>query len=146
MQKIIIHSKYKADRLPVYSSAFASGADLKADIDKPVEIKPSERLLIPTGIYLDIPVGFEAQVRPRSGLAVNYGITVLNSPGTIDSDYRGEIKVLIINLGTEPFLIEPGLRIAQIVFSPVIQAEFVPKKDLSDSVRGEGGFGSTGLA
>ena len=143
MKKIIIHGKFKADGIPSYSSAFASGADLKADLDKDVLLHPGERVLVPTGIYLDIPAGYEAQVRPRSGLAANHGITVLNSPGTIDSDYRGEIKIILINLGKETFTIKNGSRIAQIVFSPVIQAEFKPG-DLSISRRGEGGFGSTG--
>ena len=145
MQKIIIHGKFKADGIPVYSSAFASGADLKADLEGDVLLHPGERILIPTGIYLDIPVGFEAQIRPRSGLAANHGITVLNSPGTIDSDYRGEIKIILINLGKETYTIKNGSRIAQIVFSPVIQAEFIPGRDLTISRRGEGGFGSTGL-
>ncbi len=145
MKKIIIHGKFKADGIPVYSSAFASGADLKADLEGDVLLHPGERILIPTGIYLDIPVGFEAQIRPRSGLAANHGITVLNSPGTIDSDYRGEIKIILINLGKETYTIKNGSRIAQIVFSPVIQAEFIPGRDLTISRRGEGGFGSTGL-
>ena len=144
MRKIIIHGKFKADGIPSYSSAFASGADLKADLEEDVLLHPGERVIIPTGIYLDIPAGFEAQVRPRSGLAANHGITVLNSPGTIDSDYRGEIKIILINLGKETYTIKNGFRIAQIVFSPVIQAEFKPG-DLTFSRRGEGGFGSTGL-
>lgn len=145
MQKIIIHGRFKADRVPVYSSASASGADLKADIDKEVTIGPGERALIPTGIFLDIPDGFEAQVRPRSGLAIKHGITVLNTPGTIDSDYRGEIRIILINLSRDAYTITKGERIAQLVFSPVIQAEFIEKKDLSVTERGEGGFGSTGI-
>lgn len=145
MQKIIVHGRFKAEGIPGYSSAYASGADIRADINKDIELFPGERMLIPTGIFLDIPDGFEAQIRPRSGLAINNGITILNSPGTIDSDYRGEIKIILINLGKVPFTIKKGDRIAQIVFSPVIQAEFIEKKDLSVTVRGEGGFGSTGL-
>ncbi len=145
MQKIIIHGRFKADRVPVYSSASASGADLKADIYKEVTIRPGERALIPTGIFLDIPDGFEAQVRPRSGLAIKHGITVLNTPGTIDSDYRGEIRIILINLSRDTYTITKGERIAQLVFSPVIQAEFIEKKDLSVTERGEGGFGSTGI-
>lgn len=145
MQKIIIHGKFKADGIPVYSSAFASGADIRADLKDEVQLNPGERVLVPTGIFLDIPVGFEAQIRPRSGLAVNHGITVLNSPGTIDSDYRGEIKIIMVNLGKDTYTIKNGSRIAQIVFSPVIQAEFIPGRDLTVSQRGDGGFGSTGL-
>ena len=133
-----------AEGIPVYSSAFASGADVKADLEDEVTLNSGERKLIPTGIYLDIPVGFEAQVRPRSGLALRYGVTVLNTPGTIDSDYRGEVKILLINLGEESYIVHDRDRIAQIVFSPVIQAEFIHKKDLSVTDRGEGGFGSTG--
>ncbi len=133
-----------AEGIPVYSSAFASGADVKADLENEVTLNPGERKLIPTGVYLDIPVGFEAQIRPRSGLALRYGVTVLNTPGTIDSDYRGEVKILLINLGEEPYIVHDRDRIAQIVFSPVIQAEFIQKKELSVTDRGEGGFGSTG--
>ncbi len=133
-----------AEGIPVYSSAFASGADVKADLENEVTLNPGERKLIPTGVYLDIPVGFEAQIRPRSGLALRYGVTVLNTPGTIDSDYRGEVKILLINLGEEPYIVHDRDRIAQIVFSPVIQAEFIHKKVLSTTDRGEGGFGSTG--
>ncbi len=145
MQKIIIHGKFKAGGIPKYSSAYASGADIKADINKDIVLLPGERVLVQTGIFLDIPDGFEAQIRPRSGLAINNGVTILNSPGTIDSDYRGEIKIILINLGKISFTIKKGDRIAQMVFSPVIQAEFIEKKDLSVTGRGEGGFGSTGL-
>lgn len=145
MKKIIIHGKFKADGIPMYSSAFASGADLRADLEDDVRLQPGQRAIIPTGIFLDIPDGFEAQVRPRSGLAAKHGITVLNTPGTIDSDYRGEIKIILINLGEESYTVKNGSRIAQIVFSPVIQAEFIPEKDLTVSGRGKGGFGSTGI-
>ncbi len=144
MQKIIIHGTFGAESIPVYSSAFASGADIKADLIKTVTLQPGERRLIPTGMHLDIPVGFEAQVRPRSGLALKHGITVLNTPGTIDSDYRGEIKVILINLGEKPYTVQHGERIAQIVFSSVIQAEFIQVQDLSITERGKNGFGSTG--
>lgn len=129
----------------MYSSDFASGADIKADLEEDISLKPGERVMVPTGIFLDIPVGFEAQIRPRSGLASKHGITVLNTPGTIDSDYRGEIRIILINLGNETYVIKNGSRIAQIVFSPVVRAEFIPGKDLTISKRGEGGFGSTGI-
>ncbi len=129
----------------MYSSAFASGADLRADLKEDVKLHSGQRAIIPTGVFLDIPDGFEAQVRPRSGLAAKHGITVLNTPGTIDSDYRGEIKIILINLGEETYTVKNGSRIAQIVFAPVIQAEFIPGKNLTVSRRGEGGFGSTGI-
>ena len=131
---------------PEYGSLQASGLDLKAGIEKKMSIKSKDFTIIPAGIIVEIPQGFEAQVRPRSGLAANNGLTVLNSPGTIDSDYRGEIKVILINLGESDFLITPGMRIAQIVFSPTYKANisFV-KEILSDTKRGKEGFGSTGL-
>ncbi len=131
---------------PEYGSLQASGLDLKAGINKNIIIKSKDFTIIPSGIIMEIPQGFEAQVRPRSGLAANNGLTVLNSPGTIDSDYRGEIKVILINLGESDFLITPGMRIAQIVFSPTYKANisFV-KEILSDTKRGKEGFGSTGL-
>ncbi|OUU62536.1 MAG: deoxyuridine 5'-triphosphate nucleotidohydrolase [Alphaproteobacteria bacterium TMED62] len=131
---------------PEYSSLQASGLDLKAGVKKNIKIKSKDFNIIPTGIIIEIPQGFEAQVRPRSGLAANNGITVLNSPGTIDSDYRGEIKVVLINLGESEFLITPGMRIAQLVISPTYKANisFV-KEILSNTKRGKKGFGSTGL-
>ena len=131
---------------PEYGSIQASGIDLKAGIEKNINIKSKNFTIIPTGIIIEIPQGFEAQVRPRSGLAANNGITVLNSPGTIDSDYRGEIKVVLINLGESEFLITPGMRIAQLVISPTYKANisFV-KEILSNTKRGKKGFGSTGL-
>ena len=131
---------------PEYGSIEASGLDLKAGIEKNINIKSKNFTIIPTGIIIEIPQGFEAQVRPRSGLAANNGLTVLNSPGTIDSDYRGEIKVILINLGEGDFLITPGMRIAQLVFSPTYKANisFV-KEILSNTKRGKEGFGSTGL-
>ncbi len=129
---------------PKYATSVASGADLVAEIDTPVQLKSLERVMIPTGLYLEIPSGYEAQVRPRSGLAAKRGLTVLNSPGTIDSDYRGEIKVILVNLSPETVEIVPGERIAQIVFAPVIQAVFYESPELSRTERGHGGFGSTG--
>ena len=131
---------------PEYGSIQASGIDLKAAIEKNINIRSKNFTIIPTGIIIEIPQGFEAQVRPRSGLAANNGLTVLNSPGTIDSDYRGEIKVILINLGEGDFLITPGMRIAQLVISPIYKANisFV-KEILSNTERGKEGFGSTGL-
>ena len=131
--------------LPSYATDEAAGADLCASITKEVFLEPGERALIPTGLRLALPKGFEAQVRPRSGLALKYGITVLNSPGTIDSDYRGEVKILLINHGKERFAIESGMRIAQLVIAPVVQACFVREELLTTTSRGEGGFGHTGV-
>ena len=145
MQKIIIFGDYEAGKGPVYGSLLASGADIKACIDEEIIIGPGETSLIPTGIRLQIPEGYEGQVRPRSGLALKYSVTVLNTPGTIDSDYRGEIKIILINHGKKPFTVCKNDRIAQLVFSPVIQAEFIQKKELSTSDRGRNGFGSTGI-
>lgn len=129
---------------PSYSTFGAAGADIRACITAPVVIKPGERALIPTGLLFEIPEGYEIQVRPRSGLALKHGITCLNSPGTIDSDYRGEIGVILINTGKEDFTVENNDRIAQIVLSPVIRADFVTTGILSETERGSGGFGSTG--
>jgi len=130
--------------LPNYQSAHAAGVDLMADIDQPVKLAPLERAAIPTGIALAIPVGFEGQVRPRSGRAINEGLTIVNAPGTIDSDYRGEVKVLLVNLGRAEISIRPGERIAQLVIAPVVRAEFVEVETLEESARGSGGFGHTG--
>lgn len=129
---------------PSYSTFGAAGADIRACITAPVVIKPGERALIPTGLLFEIPEGYEIQVRPRSGLALKHGITCLNSPGTIDSDYRGEIGVILINTGKEDFTVENNDRIAQIVLSPVVRADFIPVGNLSETERGTGGFGSTG--
>ena len=145
MQKIIIFGDYEAGKEPVYSSTLASGADIKAYIDEDIIIEPGETALIPTGIRLQIPEGYEGQVRPRSGLAMKYAVTVLNTPGTIDSDYRGEIKIILVNHGKTPYTVHRDDRIAQLVFSPIIQAEFIQKKELSASNRGRNGFGSTGI-
>ena len=134
--------------LPEYQSEGAAGFDLMAAIpdDCSVIIEPHARELVPTGIALEIPDGFEAQVRSRSGLAIRHGVCVLNSPGTIDSDYRGEVGVILINLGSEPFRIDRGLRIAQLVVAPVARVKFLGVESLAQSTRGSGGFGSTGLA
>ena len=130
--------------LPEYATSAAAGLDLVAALTAPVTLKPGERALVPTGIALALPEGFEAQVRPRSGLALNHGITVLNSPGTIDADYRGEIRVILANLGGEPVTFRRGDRIAQLVVAPVTRIAWSPVAALPDSARGAGGFGSTG--
>ena len=130
--------------LPNYETAGAAGMDVRANLSSTVYVSPGERMLVPTGLYLEIPAGLECQVRPRSGLALKKGITVLNTPGTIDSDYRGEVGVILINLSTEIFTIEPNDRIAQLVFCPVIQVTFRETDALESSERGTGGFGSTG--
>jgi dUTP pyrophosphatase len=127
----------------VYSSEDAAGADLKAAVETEVTLARGERALIPTGVRLAIPRGYEGQIRPRSGLAAHHGVTLLNTPGTIDSDYRGEIKLILINLGNEPFTVRRGERIGQLVIAPVSRAAFAPGH-LSESARGTGGFGSTG--
>lgn len=144
MNKIVVHGSFESGKTPVYSSAQASGADIEAFVSEPLVIEAGKRAIVPTGITLEIPEGYEAQIRPRSGLAINHGITVLNSPGTIDADYRGEVKIILINSGDTDFTVNSGDRIAQIVFSPVIRAEFYPNARLSETDRGEGGFGSTG--
>lgn len=132
--------------LPEYESAQAAGMDLRAALTKPLVLKPGERALVPTGIQMALPQGYEAQIRPRSGLAYKHGITMLNTPGTIDSDYRGEVKVLAINHGTESYTINHGDRIAQMVISPVLHAKIRELKSLPGTDRGEGGFGSTGVS
>ena len=131
--------------LPVYKTSGAAGADVCAHLEKPVIIAKGMSSLIPTGLYFEIPEGYEIQVRPRSGLAFKNGVTVLNTPGTIDSDYRGELKVLLINFGQEDIVISNGDRIAQIVVSPVTVGNFVQVDAISETARGEGGFGSTGV-
>ncbi len=130
--------------LPFYATEHSSGMDLLAAVEEPIVLKPMERALIPTGIAIEIPPGYEAQIRPRSGLAIRHGITLLNTPGTIDADYRGEIKVIVINLGSEDFVIKRGDRIAQMVICPVIKVELEEVEDLSPTERADGGFGSTG--
>jgi len=130
--------------LPQYETTSSAGMDLRADLPEPVVLQPLERTLIPTGLFMELPTGYEAQVRPRSGLAIKYGIGVLNSPGTIDADYRGEIKVILINLSNEAFTINNGDRIAQMVIASHVQAELEEVEILSETERGAGGFGSTG--
>ena len=148
MKRILVTcSSVSPDLIPSYQSEGSSGADLHADIpeERPITIQPGQWERVSTGLRLEIPPGYEAQVRPRSGLSFSHGVTILNAPGTIDSDYRGEIQVILINLGKEPFEVTRGTRIAQIVFAPVVQADFHLQKILSRSERGEGGFGSTGI-
>jgi dUTP pyrophosphatase len=131
--------------LPAYATPHAAGLDLMAAIGEPIVIAPGSRALIPTGIAIALPEGFEAQVRPRSGLALRNGITVLNSPGTIDADYRGEIKAILINLGQEPFTVEPKARIAQLIVTAVTRIDWALSETLPETARGSGGFGSTGF-
>lgn len=132
--------------LPQYQSIGASGFDIRAQLSEPVVVKPHERVMIPTGLAMEVPLGFEIQSRPRSGLAAKSGLTVLNTPGTIDADYRGEIKIILINLGNEPFTVQDQDRCAQLVIAPVYQAQFEVVEELSSTERGAGGFGSTGRA
>ncbi len=132
--------------LPAYETVDSAGMDLRAHLDEVVTLAPGERLLISTGLRLEIPPGYEGQVRPRSGLALKRGLTVLNAPGTIDADYRGDVGVILINLSQEEQRIEPGDRIAQLLFAPVIRAELVEVEQLADTGRGSGGFGSTGVS
>ena len=144
MTKILIKRLSKQVSLPKYETSGSSGMDLAANIDTNINIDPGKSAIIPTGLALSIPKGFEVQIRPRSGLAAKQKISVLNTPGTIDADYRGEIKVILINLGHEPFKVEKGLRIAQMVVCPIVQAQLKEVDDLSETERGKGGFGSTG--
>lgn len=130
--------------IPAYATPFASGCDARASIPEALVILPNASALVPTGIKVELPIGFEIQVRPRSGFAAKNQVTVLNTPGTIDSDYRGEICIILMNFGKEPFIVTPKMRIAQLVLSPVIQAEFVRTSSLSTTERGEGKFGHTG--
>jgi dUTP pyrophosphatase len=140
--KIINRSQHP---LPAYETTSSAGLDVRANLTSSIELKPFERALIPTGLFLEIPDGFECQVRPRSGLALKKGITVLNSPGTIDADYRGEVGVILINLSNESFLVENGERIAQLVFAEYKQAKWIETEVLTETERGTGGFGSTGV-
>ena len=132
--------------LPAYETAGSAGMDLRAAVDAPLTLHPGERALVPTGLVFELPEGYEAQVRPRSGLAFKHGITCLNTPGTIDSDYRGEVKVLLVNLGEDAFDIGRGMRIAQMVVAPVVQVRIEERGLASETGRGAGGFGSTGTA
>ncbi len=130
--------------LPQYATALSAGMDLKANLSEPVILAPLERAMIPTGLFIELPEGFEAQVRPRSGLAAKHGISVLNAPGTIDADYRGEVKVILVNISNEPFTVNPGERIAQMVVARHEKVEWQETDQLGETARGEGGFGSTG--
>ena len=134
-----------SQQLPAYTTPESAGMDLRANVAEPVVLRPLERRIIPTGLYMALPPGYEAQVRPRSGLAFKHGITVLNSPGTIDSDYRGELGVLLVNLSNEDFTIQAGERIAQMVIARHEQGEFVEVEELDDTERGAGGYGHTGV-
>lgn len=140
--QIINKSKHS---LPQYATSSSAGMDLRANLDNPIVLKPLQRCLVPTGLYIALPEGFEAQIRPRSGLALKKGITLLNTPGTIDADYRGEIGVIVINLSAEDFIIEDGERIAQVVIARYEQAEWQEVEVLEDTERGAGGFGHTGV-
>jgi dUTP pyrophosphatase len=139
--KIVNRSKHS---LPEYATILSAGMDLRANIEESIVLKPLERKLIPTGLFIELPAGYEAQIRPRSGLSIKKGITVLNSPGTIDADYRGEVCIILINLSTEDFVINDGERICQMVIASHVQAELVEVKELGDTERGTGGFGHTG--
>lgn len=143
MRKVPVINRSK-HALPAYESRLAAGLDLRANLDKNIELKPLQRALIPTGIFMELPEGFEAQIRPRSGLAYKHGLSVLNSPGTIDADYRGEIKVLLVNLSDQPFVVEDGERVAQMVVAKHEQIEWMESDELQDTERGAGGFGHTG--
>jgi dUTP pyrophosphatase len=140
--KVINQSKHA---LPAYETSASAGMDVRANIDEPITLLPFERALVKTGLFLEIPTEFECQVRPRSGLALKKGLTVLNTPGTIDADYRGEVGVILINLSDQPIKIEDGERIAQLIFAPVVQATWEVTEALTESDRGAGGFGSTGV-
>lgn len=131
--------------LPSYETTASAGMDLRAKLESPITLKPLERTIIPTGLFMELPVGYEAQVRPRSGLAAKYGLTVLNAPGTIDADYRGEIGVILVNLSNQEFVVNNGERVAQIVIAKHERAEWQSSKALSETNRGSGGFGSTGI-
>jgi dUTP pyrophosphatase len=140
--RIINRSK---NSLPAYETVHAAGMDLRADLDEPIHLKPMERKLVPTGLYMELPEGFEAQIRPRSGLAFKHGIGIVNSPGTIDADYRGEIKVLLVNLSDQVFEINSGDRIAQMVIARHEKASWLEVEELNETLRGAGGYGHTGV-
>lgn len=139
--KVVNKSKHP---LPQYATEGAAGMDLRANIDEPIVLKPLERKLIPTGLYISLPIGYEAQVRPRSGLALKHGISVCNTPGTVDADYRGQVGVILINLSNEDFVVEDGERIAQMVIAKHERAEWLPVEELDETERGAGGYGHTG--
>ncbi len=140
--KIINKSQHE---LPNYETIASAGMDLRANLSEPIELKPLDRAIVKTGLFIELPIGYEAQVRPRSGLAAKKGITVLNSPGTVDADYRGEIGVILVNLSNENFVVENGERIAQLIIAQHERAEWIAVEALSETSRGEGGFGSTGV-
>ncbi len=139
-----IKKLHPAAQIPAYMTEQAAGMDIHALPESPIVLRPGNRCLVPTGLAMAIPAGYEIQVRPRSGLAINHGISLVNSPGTIDADYRGEIKIILINHGLDDFIIRPGERIAQLIVAPVCQAELCEVAELSDTLRGDGGFGHTG--
>lgn len=139
--KIVNKSKHS---LPEYATAMSAGMDLRANISEPVRLESLQRAMISTGLFIELPEGYEAQIRPRSGLAAKHGLTVLNTPGTIDADYRGEIKVILVNLSSEPFIVEDGERIAQVVIAEHVKAEWIEVAQLLETERGAGGFGHTG--
>lgn len=139
--KIVNTSKHQ---LPSYETSASAGMDLRANLDEPVVLKPLERALIPTGLFIELPVGYEAQIRPRSGLAIKKGITLLNTPGTVDADYRGEIRIILANISNEDFVVNNGERIAQMVINQHEQAQWIEVEELLETERGTGGFGSTG--
>ena len=139
--KIVNKSAYP---VPAYATELSAGMDLKANITEPVTIASLERAMVPTGIYIELPEGYEAQIRPRSGLAAKFGVTVANAPGTVDADYRGEVKVILVNLSKDPFVINPGERVAQMVIAKYEKIEWEEVEELGDTERGDGGFGSTG--
>jgi len=134
-----------AHALPHYETIASAGMDLRANITEPIILKPLERTIVKTGLFIELPIGYEAQVRPRSGLAAKKGVTVLNAPGTVDADYRGEIGVILVNLSNENFIIENGERVAQLIIAKHERAEWIQVQELSETARGEGGFGSTGV-
>ena len=144
MVKVLIKKLNSSIKIPSYKTEGSSGMDLVANIEEPIKISPGNTSLIPTGIFIAIPKNFEIQIRPRSGLAAKNNISVLNTPGTIDSDYRGELKIILINLGKKDFIIKKNDRVAQMILAPVVKAEFEEVSELPETVRGEGGFGSTG--
>jgi dUTP pyrophosphatase len=131
--------------LPAYATLFSAGMDLRAHLSGPVTLQPLQRAMIPTGLFIELPQGYEAQIRPRSGLAAKHGISLLNTPGTIDADYRGEIKIIVVNLSGQDFLLNPGERIAQMIVNQYEKIEWLPVETLAESERGAGGFGSTGV-
>ena len=139
--KIVNRSKHQ---LPAYETEASAGMDLRANLSKDIILKPLERYLVPTGLFIELPVGYEAQIRPRSGLAVKHGISLLNTPGTIDADYRGEIKIILVNLSNEDFVVKDGERIAQMIISKVEKARWIEVEELQETQRGAGGFGHTG--